>query len=294
MEDITLTLNKKRKNKESYLIQDYFKGSVLSLSKTSVLSSFSKESQEMLLAKQYFENVFRKMYKDFYQKRFVGRFSREYYELEIFFINNVYPLLKNGITLESLEAIWNNQKLPQSDRKLVFNLAYFSDYTNLEEFEVLYFVAKKIFPEKFKHLVELDRRMIYYIRKKIQLSKKLFISSVLNKQEYYFLLKLRNVCKERLTKDFLNTAQAILVGFLALKKMEMQVAEELKVSQADGQENDISTKDVVRFVLEAYPEVNLTFSEIKNSLRSFKRYFESGGLPASLDEQLDSEGFTIS
>ena len=282
MEDVTLILNKEKKSKESYSIQDYFKGSDFSLNKISGISSLSEKSQETLLAKQYFENVFRMMYKDFYKKRFTGKFTREYYELEIFFVNNVYPLLKDGITLESLETIWSSQGLSQSDRKLVFNLAYFSDYTNLEEFEVLYFVAKKVFPEKFKHLVDLDRRMIYYVRKKIQLSKKLFVSSILNKQEYYFLLKLRNVCKERLTREFLNVAQAILVGFLCLKKMEVQVANELR-------ESDVSKDDVVKFVVEVYPELGLTLSEIKNSLRSFKRYFESGSLPESLEGSYSEE-----
>ena len=265
---------------EKFVLGKDAKGGILSFTSK---KKGSKNFQKNLIAKQYFEDVFRKLYKDVYNKRFARKYTREYYELEIFFTNNVFPLLEDGITLEDLESLWKGMN--SSDRKLVFNLAYFSDYTNLEEFEVVYFVAKKIFPDKFQHVVGLDRRMIYYVRKKLQSSRKVFVHSIFDKNEYYWLLKLRSVNGERLTKDFLVVAHVFLHGYLYLRKMESQIVSELK-------DSDVSPEEVMDFIVRSYPDVSLTNSEIKNSIRSFKRYFESNFLPESI--QVESEkDFTL-
>lgn len=269
---------------EEFILGSEAKGKIPSFSSS---KKASEKFQETLLAKQYFENVFKKLYKSFSGKNSIGRYakkySKEYYELEIFFTNNIFPLLDHGLTLEDLEGIWEGMN--QSDKKLVFALAYFSDYTNLEEFEVLYFVAKKIFSEKFVRLVSYDRRMIYYIRKKIQNLKKVFVSSILNKQEYYWLLKLRSITKERLTKDFLSVAQIFLYGYLYLKKLENLIVEELKNLNDKSETEGISPDDVFNFVIETYSKLNFSISDIKNSIRSFKRYFESNILPESLQDE---------
>lgn len=211
---------------------------------------------------------YKKLYEKIYRKAYQEVVKQSLPAFNPSLAKAIQKIVNNGPDIKKLEGLMKDFEDFKFEKKIIIKMAYQSDWTDKEEFEVLLFVAKKVFYDKFFKFSNIDRRMVYYFRRRLEVYKRISISSFLTEEEYLFLLKLRNIANGRLREDFIMIIEVIVKAMYLLAKIKELISKEKERLEEEAIEFD--DKLVLQFVIQNYNS-NYSKAFIKNLLRSLRR-----------------------